>query len=114
MPRLLVYTRTTGYRHASIPAGIAALRGLDGYSADATEDPAVFRVSTLRDYAAIEWFPFHGGRVEADGSYRVVGLPGPGVIAISPCRRFLAIGETSMLPFSPGKSIGQKVRTDEA
>ena len=43
MTRLLVYTRTTGYRHASIPAGAGALRGMDGYSVDATEDPAVFR-----------------------------------------------------------------------
>lgn len=60
MARLLVYTRTTGYRHASIPAGIAALRGLDGYSADATEDPAVFRVSTLRDYAAIVFLSTSG------------------------------------------------------
>jgi type 1 glutamine amidotransferase len=36
--RLLVYTRTTGYRHDSIPAGIAAMRGMDGFEADATEE----------------------------------------------------------------------------
>ena len=44
---LLVYTRTSGYRHDSIPAGVAALRGLDGYTVDATEDPAAFRPDLL-------------------------------------------------------------------
>ena len=51
--RLLVYTRTAGYRHDSIPAGVAALRGLDGYTVDATEDLAVFRPDRLSRYAAI-------------------------------------------------------------
>jgi hypothetical protein len=51
--RLLVYTRTAGYRHDSIPAGVAALRGLDGYAVDATEDPAVFRPGQVSAYAAI-------------------------------------------------------------
>jgi uncharacterized protein len=52
-PRLLVYTRTAGYRHDSIPAGVAALRGLDGYTVDATEDLGVFRPDRLSRYAAI-------------------------------------------------------------
>ena len=51
--RLLVYTRTAGYRHDSIPVGVAALRGLDGYTVDATEDLAVFRPDRLSRYAAI-------------------------------------------------------------
>lgn len=50
---LLVYSRTTGYRHDSIPAGIAALRGLAGYTVDATEDPAAFRPGRLSPYAAV-------------------------------------------------------------
>ncbi|WP_031108208.1 ThuA domain-containing protein [Streptomyces sp. NRRL S-146] len=36
-PRLLVLTRTTGYRHDSIPAGIAALRTLGDFEVHATE-----------------------------------------------------------------------------
>ena len=60
MARLLVYTRTTGYRHASIPAGVRALRGVDGYSVDATEDHAVFRSRTLRDYAAVVFLSTSG------------------------------------------------------
>ena len=51
LPRLLVYTRTTGYRHDSIPAGVAALRALDGYAVTATEDPAAFRPGQVRGYA---------------------------------------------------------------
>lgn len=42
-PRILVFTRTTGYRHDSIPAGVEALRDLGaahGWTVAATEDPA--------------------------------------------------------------------------
>lgn len=38
--RLLVYTRTTDYRHDSIPAAVAAVRALEGFAVDHTEDPA--------------------------------------------------------------------------
>jgi type 1 glutamine amidotransferase len=42
-PRIPVFTRTTGYRHESIPDGVAAFRELGaahGFSVAATEDPA--------------------------------------------------------------------------
>jgi type 1 glutamine amidotransferase len=42
-PRIIVYSRTTGYRHDSIPAGTEALRELGtehGWTVQATEDPA--------------------------------------------------------------------------
>lgn len=41
--RILVFSRTTAYRHTSIPDGIAALRSLGdahGFTVQATEDPA--------------------------------------------------------------------------
>ncbi|TKT03412.1 ThuA domain-containing protein [Streptomyces lasalocidi] len=38
--RLLVYTRTTDYRHDSIPDAVAALRTFDGVEVDHTEDPS--------------------------------------------------------------------------
>jgi type 1 glutamine amidotransferase len=38
--RLLVYTRTTDYRHDSIPDAVAALRTFDGVAVDHTEDPS--------------------------------------------------------------------------
>ena len=55
-PRLLVYSRTTGYRHDSIPAGIRALRLLGeqaGGAVDATEDPAMFTADGLSRYAVV-------------------------------------------------------------
>lgn len=54
--RILVYTRTTGYRHESIPAGVAALAELGeqhGFAVTATEDPAVFDPDELARYAAV-------------------------------------------------------------
>ena len=53
---ILVFSGTTGYRHDSIPAGIAALRGLAaerGLELETSEDPAVFTPDRLRHYRAI-------------------------------------------------------------
>lgn len=53
---VLIYSGTTGYRHESIPAGIAAVRRLAearGLRADASEDPAVFTPARLARYRAI-------------------------------------------------------------
>ncbi len=47
---LLLYTRTLGFRHASIPAALTAMRSLAterGWTMDATEDPARFSDSVL-------------------------------------------------------------------
>ncbi|MEU3698966.1 ThuA domain-containing protein [Streptomyces griseoviridis] len=40
--RVLVYTRTTAFRHASIPEAVAALRSMVGIDMVHTEDPASF------------------------------------------------------------------------
>jgi len=55
LPRVLVFSRTTGFRHLSIPDGIAAIRalGTDRWCVDATEDPAVFTADNLRRYRAV-------------------------------------------------------------
>ncbi|TWG06977.1 hypothetical protein FHX80_115478 [Streptomyces brevispora] len=61
-PRTLVFTRTTDYRHDSIPDGIAAFRALGaehGFAVDATEDPAVFE-DGLHDYAAVVFLSTSG------------------------------------------------------
>ncbi|MFD5815874.1 ThuA domain-containing protein [Streptomyces sp. NPDC127038] len=60
--RVLVYTRTTGYRHDSIPAAVGAVRALGrehGFEADATEDPAVLEAS-LDPYAAVVFLSTSG------------------------------------------------------
>ncbi len=54
--RILVFSRTTGYRHASIPAAVTAvevLGSLHNFAVEATEDPAVFSDSTLARFAAV-------------------------------------------------------------
>ncbi|MER5396366.1 ThuA domain-containing protein [Streptomyces sp. NPDC002599] len=60
--RVLVYTRTTGYRHDSIPAAVGAVRALGhthGFEADATEDPEVFE-ALLDPYAAVVFLSTSG------------------------------------------------------
>lgn len=54
--RLLVYSRTEGFRHASIPSGIRAIEALgaeNDFMVDATEDPARFSSDGLAPYDVI-------------------------------------------------------------
>ena len=54
--RVLIFSRTTGFRHQSIPDGIAAVRELGeahGFEVSATEDPAAFDDGNLARYAAV-------------------------------------------------------------
>ncbi len=55
-PTILVFTRTTGYRHASIPAAVAAVRAIghrDGFAVVATVDPRAFADASLRHFRAV-------------------------------------------------------------
>ena len=55
-PRVLVFTRTAGFRHDAIPAGLAAVRELGtegGFVVDATEDAAAFTPENLARYRAV-------------------------------------------------------------
>jgi type 1 glutamine amidotransferase len=57
-PRLLLFTRTTDYRHDSIPAGIAMVEtigGEDGFDVDAHEDPSAFEQANLKRYDLVLW-----------------------------------------------------------
>ena len=54
--RVLVYSGSTGYRHASIPAAVAAIKALGekaGYVIDTSEDPEVFSADNLAKYKAL-------------------------------------------------------------
>ena len=54
--RILVFSKTTGFRHDSIPDGISAIRRLGaehGFAVDATEDAAVFDDRGLAPYSAV-------------------------------------------------------------
>lgn len=53
---VLVFSKTNGYRHASIPKGIDAIKLLgekNNFSVDATEDSLVFTAENLAKYKAV-------------------------------------------------------------
>ncbi|WP_220183014.1 ThuA domain-containing protein [Sphaerisporangium album] len=54
--KVLVFSKTAGFRHDSIPAGIQAVRDLgagNNFTVDATEDAAAFTTGNLAQYAAV-------------------------------------------------------------
>ncbi|MBC7873738.1 MAG: ThuA domain-containing protein, partial [Ferruginibacter sp.] len=55
-PAVLVFSKTNGYRHKSIPAGIEAIKNLgqtNKFSVDATEDSLAFTRENLAKYKAV-------------------------------------------------------------
>lgn len=70
--RLLVYTRTADYRHDSIPDAVAAVRSLDGFTGDATEDPAALE-QPLQRYAAVVFLSTSGEVLTPAGRDRLAG-----------------------------------------
>lgn len=55
-PRVLVFTKTSGYHHASIPAGIAAIQKLgqeNKFDVDSTADASWFNEDSLKNYSAV-------------------------------------------------------------
>jgi type 1 glutamine amidotransferase len=67
--RVLVFSATAGFRHASIPAGIDAIRALGaggGFTVDATEDAAAFRAPNLARYRAVVFLSTTGDVLDAD------------------------------------------------
>jgi type 1 glutamine amidotransferase len=54
--QVLVFSRTKGFRHGSIPDGIAAVKALGaqhGFAVEATEDPTAFTDQSLGRFAAV-------------------------------------------------------------
>ncbi|MEU1167145.1 ThuA domain-containing protein [Streptomyces sp. NPDC005921] len=68
--RLLLHTRTTGYRHDSIPDGIAAVREFGDFEVDATEDPAALE-QPLDGYAAVVFLSTSGEILTPAGRARL-------------------------------------------
>jgi uncharacterized protein len=69
VPRVLVFTRTAGYRHEAIPTTIATLRALGaqaGIEIDASEDPMHFDDATLAGYRAVVFAHTTGEVLDAD------------------------------------------------
>jgi type 1 glutamine amidotransferase len=67
---VLVFSRTTGFRHDSIPDAITAIRTLGaehGFGVDATEDPAVFTDAGLAPYRSVVFLLTTGEVLDASG-----------------------------------------------
>ena len=55
-PRLLVFSKTVGFRHSSIPAGIQMIReigSLDGFDVEQSEDASIFTDENLATFDAV-------------------------------------------------------------
>ncbi len=55
-PKILVFSKTMGFKHASIPDGVKALQKLgkeNGFVVDTTKNAAVFEADSLQNYSAI-------------------------------------------------------------
>jgi type 1 glutamine amidotransferase len=79
--RVLLFTRTTGFRHDSIPDAIAALRRIgseSGFLVDATEDPEAFRDATLSAYRVVVFLLTTGDVLDADGQAALERFVGSG------------------------------------
>jgi type 1 glutamine amidotransferase len=61
---VLVFSKTAGFRHDSIPAGIAAIREM-GFDVTATEDAGAFTEANLAQYAAVVFLSTTGDVLNA-------------------------------------------------
>jgi cytochrome c len=67
--RILVFSKTAGFRHASIPVGQAALTKIgltNGFVVDTTENPTKFTDATLKNYHAVVFLSTTGNVLNAD------------------------------------------------
>ena len=67
-PRVLVFSKTAGFRHSSIETGVAAMRKLgdeNRFAVDATEDASVFTDRNLRRYGAVVFLNTTGDVLDA-------------------------------------------------
>ncbi|MGH8867702.1 MAG: ThuA domain-containing protein [Actinomycetes bacterium] len=65
---VLVFSKTAGFRHSSIPTGIQTIRQLgeeNGFAVDATEDATAFTSRNLRQYDAVVWLSTTGDVLNA-------------------------------------------------
>jgi type 1 glutamine amidotransferase len=79
--RVLLYTRTLGFRHASIPAAAAALKrqaARQGLLVDHTEDPARFTPTGLRRYRAVVVLSTTGDVLDPEGEAALRGFMAAG------------------------------------
>jgi type 1 glutamine amidotransferase len=79
--RLLLFSRTTGFRHSSIEPAVAALSaraGAEGWEVTATEDPAVFTEEGLSGLSVVAFVLTSGDVLDADQQAAFEGFIGEG------------------------------------
>jgi type 1 glutamine amidotransferase len=84
---VLVFSKTLGYRHASITNGIAAIRELgsqNGFTVDATENSIVFTATNLARYATVVFLSVTGDVLNPDqeSAFQSYVEGGGGLVAI--------------------------------
>jgi cytochrome c len=65
----LIFSKTAGFRHDSIPAGIQAIKDLateNGFTVTATEDATMFNDTELAKYEVVIWLSTTGDVLNAD------------------------------------------------
>lgn len=68
LTKVLVFSKTAGFRHSSIPAGIAAVQRLgaaNGFTVTATENAGAFTAANLAQYQAVIWLSTTGDVLNA-------------------------------------------------
>jgi type 1 glutamine amidotransferase len=68
LTKVLVFSKTAGFRHDSIPAGISAIQQLgtaNGFTVTATEDANQFTTANLAQYQAVIWLSTTGDVLNA-------------------------------------------------
>jgi len=71
-PRILVFSKTAGFHHSSIPVGIKAIQDLgaaNGFDVDTTTDASMFEEDTLKKYAALVFLNTTGDLLSAGALY---------------------------------------------
>jgi cytochrome c len=81
-PRVLVFSKTAGFRHSSIETGVALVKKIgteQGFAVDATEDASAFNDANLRKYRAVVFMSTTGdvlNEVQQDALERYIQAGG--------------------------------------
>lgn len=86
-PKVLVFSKTAGYRHASIPYGIAAIQQIGkehGFLVEATEDATYFQEDRLNQYVAVIFLSTTGNVLDSaqEGAFKKYINAGGGFIGV--------------------------------
>ncbi|WP_347343790.1 ThuA domain-containing protein [Mucilaginibacter sp. JRF] len=85
--KVLVFSKTTEFRHASIPAGISAIQTLgvqNNFDVDTTTNAQMFTASNLKNYAAVIFLSTTGNVLNNDqqGAFESYIKAGGGFVGI--------------------------------